>query len=150
MSGKTTSIQIGIAGEHYVMAELSRRGYIACQTLRNTRGIDILVSNTDASRSAGIQVKTTQSAHRKWMLNKKAEGSIGNHLFYVLVCLGSDFPTYHIVPSKDVATDVSESHAEWLKAPGKQGQAHKDSTIRVFRDLECKYKDRWDLLGLEK
>jgi len=50
----------GVAGEYFVAAELSRRGYVASLTLRNTRGIDILASNTDATRSVGIQVKANQ------------------------------------------------------------------------------------------
>jgi hypothetical protein len=50
----------GIAGEYFVAAELSRRGYVASLTLQNTRGIDILASNGDATKSVGIQVKTKQ------------------------------------------------------------------------------------------
>lgn len=37
----------GVAGEYFVAAELSRRGYIASITLRNTRGIDILASDAE-------------------------------------------------------------------------------------------------------
>lgn len=48
----------GIAGEYFVVAELTRRGYIASLTSKNTDNIDILVSNLDASKSLGIQVKT--------------------------------------------------------------------------------------------
>ena len=62
----------GVAGEYLVAAELSRRGYIASITLRNTRGIDILASNADATRSAGIQVKTNQRSSRSWVLNKRS------------------------------------------------------------------------------
>jgi len=61
--GKTTKLpglQAGIAGEYFVAAELSRRGYVASITLRNTRGIDILASNKDATKSVGILVKTCQ------------------------------------------------------------------------------------------
>jgi hypothetical protein len=50
----------GVAGEYFVAAELSRRGYVASLTLRNTRGIDILASNIDATKSVGIQVKAIQ------------------------------------------------------------------------------------------
>ena len=41
---KISGIQVGITGEYLVAAELSRRGYVATLTLRNTRGIDILAS----------------------------------------------------------------------------------------------------------
>lgn len=47
---KLSGIQTGITGEYLVAAELSRRGYVATLTLRNTRGIDILASNSDATR----------------------------------------------------------------------------------------------------
>ena len=56
----TTSLLAGVAGEYFVAAELSRRGYIASITLRNTRGIDIVVTNKDATKTVTIQCKTTQ------------------------------------------------------------------------------------------
>jgi len=68
----------GVSGEYFVAGELSRRGYIASITLRNTRGIDILVTNSDASKSVGIQVKTNQNSTRSWMLNEKVETIISD------------------------------------------------------------------------
>ena len=62
-----------VTGEYFVAAELSIRGYLATITLRNSRGIDIIATNSDASRSVTIQVKTNKKASPKWMLNKKAE-----------------------------------------------------------------------------
>src|SRR6266576_6346977 len=83
MTKKLSTIQAGIAGEYFVAAELSRRGYVASLTLRNTRGIDILVSNADATKSVGIQVKTKQGRGADWMLNKKVETDIAQNLFFV-------------------------------------------------------------------
>ncbi len=146
---KLPGIQAGIAGEYLVAAELTRRGYVASLTLRNTRGIDILTSNSDATRSVGIQVKTSQGAHPRWMMSKKAEVDIAENLFYVFVWLPPHAPaTYYVVPRKVVAKYVSKSHRRWLKKPGKHGQAHRDTSLRSFRDRENEYKDRWDLLGL--
>ena len=87
MSKKLSAIQTGVAGEYFVAAELSRRGYVASITLRNTRSIDILASNEDATRSVGIQVKTSKSRKATWMLTKKAETLVGENLFYVFVRL---------------------------------------------------------------
>jgi hypothetical protein len=39
-----TGILAGVSGEYFVAKKLSRRGYVASLTLRNTRGIDILAS----------------------------------------------------------------------------------------------------------
>jgi len=146
---KLSSIQVGIAGEYFVAAELSRRGYVASMTLRNTPGIDILASNEEATKSVGIQVKTTQGRNPGWMMSKKAEQKITGHLFYVLVCLTPNSrPAYYVVPRNVVAEFVTKSHKRWLKTPGRQGQAHQDSSLRRFIDREHRFKDAWNLLGL--
>jgi hypothetical protein len=147
---KLPSILVGIAGEYLVAADLSRRGFVASLTLRNTRGIDILASNRDATKSVGIQVKTSQRAAPDWVMSKKAEQDVAENLFYVFVCLPPGAPaSFHIVPRKVVGQYVRDSHRQWLATPGRGGQAHRDSDVRVFRDRANMYKDRWDLLGLE-
>ena len=140
----------GVAGEYFVAGELSRRGYIASITLRNTRGIDILVSNADATRQVAIQVKTSQGSRPQWVLNKKAEDFYADNLFYIFVNLKSpeERPDFYIVSSRQVAGFVKDGHQNWLKTPGRKGQAHKDNPVRQFRDPEGEFLERWDLLGL--
>src|ERR1700723_148096 len=146
---KLSGIQVGITGEYLVAAELSRRGYVATFTLRNTRGIDILASNSDATKSVGIQVKTAQGLKPDWMMNKKAEADLAENLVYVFVCLApQNSATFYVVPRGVVSKYVRESHAEWLRTPGRRGQAHKDTDMRRYKDPEHTYRDRWDLLGL--
>jgi hypothetical protein len=147
---KLSGIQAGIAGEYLVAAELTRRGYVASLTLRNTRDIDILASNSDATKSVGIQVKTNQGGNPDWRMHRKAEDQLAANLFYVLVCLVPELPaTFYVVPSRSVADHVRTSHAKWLKTPGKRGQAHRDTDMRRFSDRKHQFKDRWDLLNLE-
>lgn len=145
-----TSLLSGVAGEYFVAAELSRRGYLASITLRNTKGVDILCSNADATKTVAIQVKTNRRSNREWVLNQKAESFYADNHFYVFVNLhdNEQQPDYFIAPSEAVATLVRETHATWLAAPGKDGRAHIDTTMRKFTDLSEEYKDRWDLLGL--
>lgn len=45
---KILSTLVGVAGENFVAAELSRRSYIASTSMRNTRGINILATNEEA------------------------------------------------------------------------------------------------------
>ena len=49
---KLSKILSGVSGEYFVAAELSRRGYIASITLRNSRGIDILCATEDRGKAA--------------------------------------------------------------------------------------------------
>lgn len=140
----------GVAGEYYVAAELSARGYIASITLRNTKGVDILCSSADASKSVGIQVKTNQKSTRVWMLNQKAEEYFADHLFYVFVTLNDRkrHPDFFVVPSTTVAKYAKEGHAAWLQSTSRSGQPHVDNPIRQFADPQEEYLGRWELLGL--
>jgi hypothetical protein len=147
---KISGILSGVSGEYFVAAELSRRGYIASITLRNTKGIDVLVSNAEATRSVGLQVKTNQGERKGWLLNKKAEVYFAGNLFYVFVNLKSNTsrPDFYIVPSKIVAQRAKREHAEWLRTPGKRVKVHTDTPMRMFWDMEGKYLEKWDVLGL--
>ncbi len=145
-----TPLLAGVAGEYFVAAELSRRGYVASITLRNTRGIDIVVTSSDASRTVTIQCKTSSTERKQWILTKKSEDFVSATHYYVFVSLRGELerPVYHIVPSKVVADAISSGHSEWLKNTSKSGKPHKDSAIRNFKDKEGQYLERWDLLGL--
>jgi hypothetical protein len=138
----------GIAGEYFVAAELSRRGFMASITLRNNDSVDIHASNLETGKMFAIQVKTTFSDRASWILNQKAEKNHKTNHYYVFVNLGSQLerPKYYIVPSKAVADFVSKNHAKWLKTPGKKRQKHNDNSVRKFSDTEGKYLEKWDLL----
>ena len=85
IEGVRNKVLTGVTGEYYVAAELSRRGYIASITLRNTKGVDVLCSNTDASKSVGIQVKTRTGMQRSWILSRKGEDYYADTLFYIIL-----------------------------------------------------------------
>ena len=150
MEKKISSILAGVSGEYFVAAELSRRGYICSVTLKNTRGIDILVCNEDGSKTLGVQVKTNQINKREWILNEKSEKMNDENLFYVFVNLISTdkLPEFYIVPSKVVAKYTSTNHKKWLETKGVKGQKRNDSSMRKFQDNIQEYLNRWELLKL--
>ena len=151
MNKKVSSALIGVAGEYFVAAELSRLGYIASITLRNTKGIDIVASNEDGNKTINIQVKTKRQGVPDWILTNKNESIKDANMFYVFVSLKMNYekPNYHIVPSIDVAKYVTSRHAKWMKEPGRGGKMHKETNIRIWDDPDKNYLDRWDLLGLD-
>src|SRR3989344_1895394 len=148
---KLSSVLSGVAGEYSVAAELSKRGLLASITLRNTKGVDILCSNAEATKAVGIQVKTNRGSARDWILHQKAEDYFANNLFYVFVNLNHNKqpPDFFIVPRKVVAKHAKTGHTNWLGTTRKDGKPHKDNNMRKFKDLEEKYRSRWDLLGLD-
>jgi len=141
---------VGVSGEYFVAAELSRRGYVASITLRNTRGVDILATNSKASKHVSIQVKTNTSGKRCWILNEKAESDSSKSHFYVFVNLKNcgQLPEYFILPSEVVADFVREDYRQWISQKGRNGKAHMDNPVRQFRNPDDMYRDNWELLGL--
>jgi len=148
MSNKLESTLVGVAGEYLVAGELSLRGYIASITLRNSRGIDIIASNSDDSKSVSIQVKTNSDGGKSWILNKKSEEFYSDNHYYIFVALGkmNERPSFHIVPSKKVAEYTLRGHANWLKGKKRDGSQRKDTSMRKFNDHENKYKEAWHLI----
>ncbi|MEK7263633.1 MAG: hypothetical protein AAB071_03875 [Bacteroidota bacterium] len=140
----------GIAGEYFVAAELSRLGYISTITLKNTKGVDVLATNEQGTKTVAIQVKTNKGIRKKWVLQKKTIKNFGPNFYYVFVNLKDKFshPDYYIVPSRIVTDKVQQGHTSWLRTPGKKGQTRNDSTIRTFSDENEDYKNKWELLGL--
>jgi hypothetical protein len=100
---KLTNHQVGQAGEHFVAAELHRRGAYAVTFSGNMPAIDILASNVGRTRTVSIQVKTktagdwqtsTRHGHRRKKKPDETE-------FWTFVGLGKDpeaRPDYFIVP----------------------------------------------------
>jgi len=91
----------GAAGAYFVAGELSRQGYIALTTTRNTKGVDLIVSNVSFSKTVYLQVKTNSGKYDFWIVGKPKSGE---NLFYVFVNLRTDQerPEYYVVPSREV------------------------------------------------
>jgi Holliday junction resolvase-like predicted endonuclease len=61
----------GVSGEYFVAAELSRRGWVAVITLKNTPNIDVIATTPDGKRTLNIQVKTRSIKNRQgWILTR--------------------------------------------------------------------------------
>jgi len=149
----------GNASQFYVAGELCRRGYAAVVTLGNTPNTDILCSNSSGTKFVHIQVKTFVPGNKTCSVGLKAEKNFGENFFWVLA--GIPIPNtdavfeYFIIPSVDMARNVSKFHKEWLAAPGKKGQPHKDSAVRAVNvppsarsylwSIE-RYRNKWEYI----
>ena len=154
---------IGAAGEHYVMCQLLRRGMIAALAPAGVPDTDIIVSNNLGSSLAAVQVKARRDVGKGgWVLKEKHEGMKRSLLFYAFVDFGKTLntaPQCWIVPSAVVAEAVTESHAAWLKLPGKGGQEHNATVMRsLMHDYSHQglgrgkgwldpYREAWNLVA---
>lgn len=145
---------VGISGEYFVMAELTRMGFVASLTSKNTKAIDLIVSDKNGQRFASIQVKASNNPLQKtWKLGKGVESNISGNLYYVFVNLNKGAePSYYIVPSRYVAYRVKQDYESWYNKPGKNGQQHNETDMRTFSFVDevesNQYKNAWHLLGI--
>jgi hypothetical protein len=81
----TSTALMGIAGVHYVAAELSRRGMVALPTVRNTAAYDIIVVTQEGDRHANIQVKASSTRTSFFPMPSPEKIRAGKCDHYVLV-----------------------------------------------------------------
>jgi hypothetical protein len=124
--GKVSNTLIGIAGVHYVVSELSRRGLIAMPTIRNTAGIDVLVAELDGSAQAVLQIKTAgrkriQQERTQWWPMSKPENSLkGPNAFYVFVRYDKDKEKFEaFLETADAVVRQVEDYVADEKSSGK-------------------------------
>lgn len=131
VSSQVPNALMGIAGVHYVVSELSRRGLIAMPTIRNTAGIDVLVAESDGSGQAVLQVKTARGVRigeegRQWWPTPKPDKCLtGPNAFYVFVRWREDKQGF-------------EAFLERAAAVAKQVQDNLDADRKLARkDFPC-------------
>jgi hypothetical protein len=160
------STTLGAAGEHYVMCQLLRRGFIAALAPAGVPNADVIVTDEIGDRLCAIQVKARvdKGADGGWHMKAKHESIVSETLFYAFVDFGAELtspPASFIVPSAVVAEVVRQSHQLWLSTPCQRGQQRKDGELRRFLPdydrvklsigrgagwLET-YRERWQMLA---
>jgi len=145
----------GATGEYYVAAELSRRGWLATVTIKNSPGSDVLAQTLDRRRIVAIQTKTASPGTAAFTLGLKDErpGERDNE-WYVFVALGdlSERADFYVVPRHVVAALAYLEHKEWM---ADRGRLHSRSRSGVRNENDRRsmkpswiagYSERWDLL----
>src|SRR4051812_46838491 len=103
MAGRASQTNlIGVAGEYYVAAELSRAGWLATVTIKNSPRLDVLaVEPPPGGRSVAVQVKTTTKS--SWVLPQPVPtGERRPDEFVVLVRIGEEKtrPDFYVLPAR--------------------------------------------------
>jgi hypothetical protein len=143
--------QVARAGEHYVAAEIHRRGGYASAFAGNMPDMDILACNSERTRVVSIQVKTKRAGTWQSSIDRgHARLPEPESLrFWALVDLGTSPPDVYVIPEWWIENDIYEAHRAYLDRHGGH-RAHnpesKHHAITVARVAE--WRDRWDVLGI--
>lgn len=117
-----------LAGEYFVAAELSKRGYAVAMTIGNAKAIDLFVER--GRRTANIQVKAIRfRRHVGWPMSRS---KVWTNVIYVFVCLNpvGAAPSFFIATPREVRPRVKQYATRGILNLGSIDSA--------------KFRDRWD------
>lgn len=128
----------GMAGVYFAAAELSRLGYIALVTTRNTKAADIVAMNDKTGMTVAIQVKTcgVSTSDSYWLLGERDRQKKPDNFVYVFVKLHKDKAhDFYIVPAQFVMKNIEKQKA-------KTGSLW----YYITKDRIASFKQKWDLI----
>ena len=165
--GRGTDL-IGRAGEHYVAAELNRRGAYAVTFAGDMPGIDIVATSVERTRTVYLQVKTkcgsswSVSILEGWatfipsaevpsdrpILIDERPGIIDH--YWVFVSLPENrSPEFWIVPDGDVRSGIRDVYRAYLLRHGGKRPGNPDSIRHSIDEKRLAlWKDAWRALDL--
>ena len=166
-----SSVRVGNAGEHYVMACLLARGYDAGLTDRGNPNFDILV-RTPSGDFRAVRVKTTSSASFQWTAKEEWDPLPGFDKdnpdprdMAVLVAFNGQPPgpetEVYVIPTARLVEDLNRIYRHYHEHRNRDGSERKRARQRVirldgqkkpdniaydFRDDWRDFRDGWGLL----
>jgi hypothetical protein len=117
-----------LAGEYFVAAELSKRGWAVAMTIGNAKAIDLFVEK--GRRTANIQVKSiSQRRNVGWPMTKS---KVWSNVLYVFVCLNplGESPTFFVATPAEVRPRVKQYRTRGILNFGSVNSPN--------------FRDRWD------
>lgn len=160
MSGDSATVrklnthQVGRVGEHYVAAEVHRRGAYAVTFSGNMPDVDILASDVERTRTVSIQVKTKTAGtwHTSIRRGRSREEKQDETEFWIFVDIGRDpesRPTFFVVPAWWMENSIYQEHQAYLDRHGGERAHNPESKHHaVPASRLAQWRERWDLLNI--
>ena len=141
MTSRGQTYRLGQSGEHYVVAELNRRGIYAVAFAGNMPDIDVLAM-TPRGRTIYIQVKSQRGAGWPISINARHKKPNRNIVWVLVELRGATEPKYWMVPDAEMKAILQ---ADYDKNPVAYESKAQFAQIKG-RNVEA-WTGRWDLLG---
>jgi len=146
--------QVGRAGEHFVVAEMNKRGAYAVCFAGNMPTIDVMACDQGRSRNIHIQVKTKRGGrtwHASTLWGRPTTEPRDETVFWIFVDLGAEdaTPRYWVVPDWWIRNDIHTAHQDYLIRHGGKRARNQESTHHSIDEQRLKkWLGRWDILGV--
>jgi hypothetical protein len=145
MSKKRSRHYTQWAGQFYVAAELSRRGYIVSFTFGNAPMTD-LHATSPSKESFRIECKTLSSIRSSWMVGNPDTLPAAKDLFFVLVYVPLDdheAQRYYILPSGRMKAIIGTIKRNDIERGVPSAETYKSYGPKISEIK--KYENAWDL-----
>jgi hypothetical protein len=135
---------VGAAGVHAVVTQLSLRGLIALPTIRNTAGVDVIVSNKSGTWHANLQVKTSRSRVSFWPIGAKYAEWISTNNYYIFLRFNQKIGQFEIF--MESSEKVAENCSAGVKRDNEKGLKKWAPCFYPRNKLE-QLKFQWESFG---
>lgn len=148
MTRNEEKFAVGMAGEHFVAAELLRRGILASVTMGNAKKADVIARNLESSKIQVVEVKS--SSRKQWVVGKIPESNDTRIWIFVDIPKEPESPpAYYVCSAKELNGILTKKDREFAE---KYQLRHKGKVFKgpgVIR-LELKeaedndFKNQWN------
>ncbi|MCC6544715.1 MAG: hypothetical protein IT392_09470 [Nitrospirae bacterium] len=111
MSSQKEKYSVGMAGEHFVVAELLRRGVSASITMGNAKRVDVVALNNDATKVVVAEVKS--SPKKEWIVGNIIPQATLQPWVLVHIPADGTPPRYFILTANELNAILSPGYLEY-------------------------------------
>lgn len=133
----------------FIVDTLNKRGFSSVITHKRNSREDIICQNPQNLKKVYLKVKAYKPSSHSCIVSPKGEIYYGEDFFWVLGEVSTNVSEkilrVYIIPSKIMSENQKETHELWLKTPGKYGQPHVDTNIRIVFIPPHKPQYSWDI-----
>lgn len=111
MPSQKEKYSVGMAGEHFVAAELLRRGVSASVTMGNAKRADVVALNNDATRAVVTEVKS--SPQKEWIVGNCTPQASSQPWVFVHIPADNCPPRYFVLTAGELNAILAPGDAEY-------------------------------------
>jgi hypothetical protein len=122
---RTVAYRTGQAGEHFVVAEIHRRGALAALLPPGFGEFDIVAFDTHHTVRVSIQVKSLGRTSSVWQTSTTHGRRLADiprgerrNRFWAMVDLRPEAPDYYLVPEPWIRNEIATAHDAYLAQRG--------------------------------
>ncbi len=143
MPSQKEKYSVGMAGEHFVVAELLRRGVSASVTMGNAKRADVVALNSDATKVVVAEVKS--SPQKEWIVGNVVPQASAQPWVFVHVPANETPPRYFVLTAKELNGILSSGdekyRAGFLERHGKPFTGK--GVVKLKLAEAEKYENKW-------